>query len=350
MSDAGDTVRIGLVGYGFGARYFHAPLIASASGCELTAVVTRSAQRRAEVSREHPEAECVDDLTALPALGVRAVSISTPAATHAPLALEALALGLAVCVDKPFAMDPAEAESVLGEARRRNLALTVYQNRRWDSDFLTVRGLVEGGRLGRVHRVESRFERFTPDTGPGAAGGGTILDFGSHLADQALQLSGPVETVYAEARPRPDRDGLDDDVLISLRHENGVITTLFGSFVQAAPGPRWRIAGDRAAFVLDAMDGQEAALVAGRSPATEGDKWGATPRQEWGTLRSPDGEEPVPSERGRWDVFYPRFADAVRGRGEVPVDPAGSLAAMRVLEAAARSARERSVVRMGADS
>jgi len=189
-------VRFGLVGYGFGARYFHAPLIASAPECELVAVATRSAERRTLVATEHPDAAVVDDLAGLVAAGAEAVTVSTPADTHIPLCRQALERGLPVVVDKPFALTAADARRAVELAERRGLALSVYQNRRWDSDFRTVRALADSGALGEITRFESRFER--RQDGPPAAGGGTLLDFGSHLVDQAIQLLGPVRTVYAE--------------------------------------------------------------------------------------------------------------------------------------------------------
>ena len=197
-------VRFGLVGYGFGARYFHAPLIASATECELVAVATRSAERRALVATEHPDAAVVDDLAGLVAAGAEAVTVSTPADTHIPLCRQALERGLPVVVDKPFALTAADARPAVELAERLGLALSVYQNRRWDSDFRTVRALADSGALGEITRFESRFER--RQDGPPAAGGGTLLDFGSHLVDQAIQLLGPVRTVYAEIhRPRRPR-------------------------------------------------------------------------------------------------------------------------------------------------
>ena len=125
------------------------------------------------------------------------MAISTPAATHIPLALEAIALGLAVVVDKPFALDAAQARTAVEAAEQAGVTLSVYQNRRWDSDLLTVRRLIDGGDLGEVTLFESAFERFSTDPVP-AAGGGIVLDFGSHLIDQALFLFGPVATVYGE--------------------------------------------------------------------------------------------------------------------------------------------------------
>ena len=180
-------------------------MIASATECELVAVATRSAERRALVAAEHPDAAVVDDLAGLLAAGAEAVTVSTPADTHIPLCRQALDRGLPVVVDKPFALTAAEARPAVELAERLGLALSVYQNRRWDSDYRTVRALADSGALGDITRFESRFER--RQDGPPAAGGGTLLDFGSHLVDQAIQLLGPVRTVYAEilwgSRSRP---------------------------------------------------------------------------------------------------------------------------------------------------
>jgi predicted dehydrogenase len=334
-------VRIGLVGYGFGGRYFHAPLLASTRECALLGVVTTSPERRGQVAAEldRPAFASIEELAAA---GAEAVAISTPAATHIPLAREALELGLAVVCDKPFALDAASARETVELAERLGVALTVYQNRRWDSDFRTLRKLVDSGTLGTLARFESRFERFSPDPGPPAAGGGTLRDFGSHLVDQALVLCGPVERVYAEWHVGDG--GLDDEMFVALNHRDGVRSHLWGSWRQGAPGPRFRASGTDGAYVVDGVDGQEARLLAGASPASEGDRWGAEPKERWGRLRRGDHAEPVPSERGRWDLFYPAFAAAVRGAGPLPVDPWDAVTTATVLDAARTSATSGEVV------
>src|SRR5919107_4019031 len=205
-----EAVRFGLVGYGSGGRIFHAPLLASAAGVDFVGVVTRSPERRAHLAEGLTAFDTIADIAAA---GAQAVSISTPAATHAELAKEAVRHGLAVVVDKPFALDAEAARDVTTTAADAGVVLTVYQNRRWDSDFRTVRKLVADGTLGEVRRFESRFERFEPQRQPPAAGGGTLLDFGSHLVDQALQLNGPAVRVYAEMRGDGD---LDDDMFVAL--------------------------------------------------------------------------------------------------------------------------------------
>ena len=274
-------VRFGLLGYGFGGRYFHAPLIASASGCLLVAVVTTSSERRSLVEHEHPTVEVCRSLDHLVAVGIEAVAISTPAHTHSELTDAALGRGLAVVCDKPFSLDAASAARTVALAEDRGLVLSPYQNRRWDSDFLTMQALAASGRLGELIRFESRFERYAPERGPSAAGGGTLLDFGSHLVDQALVLLGPVETVYAEWRLR--ESGLDDDVFIALTHGTGAHSMLWGSSSQSAPGHRFRLTGSEAAYVVDGpMDGQEQLLVGGATPSALGDRWGHEPERAMG--------------------------------------------------------------------
>jgi predicted dehydrogenase len=330
-------VRVGLVGYGSGGRIFHAPLIAAAPECTLAAVVTGSPQRRAAVAQDLPGTPVVGSLAELADAGVEAVVVSTPAATHTELTREAIGLGLAVVCDKPFALDAAAARATVELAERAGTVLTVYQNRRFDSEVLTLRRLIAAGEIGTVRRFESRFERFRPDSPPRPAGGGILRDLGSHLVDQALQLFGPVDRVYADLHVRADVD-LDDDFFLALRHRAGMFSQLWGSSVQGAPGPRLRVTGTTGTYVVDSLDGQEEALRAGRSPATDGDRWGTEPEARWGRIQRGDATERVPAERGRWDTFYPAFAAAVRGTGPVPVDPWDAVASMAVLDAARTAA------------
>ncbi|MGY1617572.1 Gfo/Idh/MocA family oxidoreductase [Geodermatophilus sp. SYSU D00691] len=338
-----EPVRFGLVGYGFGGRYFHAPLLASAPECDFLGVVTTSPERRELARREHPGTTTFDSLEALAEAGAEAVAISTPADTHTALTDRALDLGLAVVCDKPFALDAEAARGSVERAERLGLPLAPYQNRRWDSDFLTVRALVDSGRLGTVTRFESRFERFDPEPGPPAAGGGTLRDFGAHLVDQALVLLGPVASVYAEWHV--NAHGLDDDFFVALAHRDGARSHLNGSWTQGAPGDRFRVNGTEGAYTVGGpMDGQEAALLAGRTPATEGAGWGAEPEERWGRLRRGDDGEVVPTSDGAWDTFYPAFAAAVRGDGDVPVPARDAVVTATVLDAARRSATEGVVV------
>jgi predicted dehydrogenase len=331
-------VRFGLVGYGFGGRFFHAPLLTSAREVEFLGVVTTSPQRAALATRETglPTFGSIEDLAVA---GAEAVAISTPAETHVPLVGRALRLGIAVVCDKPFALDAAAARALVQLADELDVPLTVYQNRRWDSDFRTVQRLVASGRLGEVTRFESRFERYQPDPGPRPAGGGTLLDLGAHLVDQALTACGPVESVYAEMHT--NAAGLDDDVFVALSHRNGVRSHLWGSWRQGAPGPRFRVTGTLGTYVVEGpMDIQEELLVGGASPASLGEQWGVEPADRWGVLATGAERESVPSVRGAWDSFYPAVAAAVRGTGPMPVAAWDAVATACVLDAARASASD----------
>ena len=337
------ATRFGLVGYGFGGRYFHAPLIEGAPGCELVGVVTSSPDRRKEVGREHPAVPVYGTVDDLVAAGVDAVTVCTPAGTHTALTEDLLRRGLPVVCDKPFALDAASARATVELAEREGVLLSPYQNRRWDSDLLTLRGLIDAGRFGEVRRFESAFERWAPSPEPPGAGGGLLRDFGSHLVDQALFLFGPARRVYAETHEVADE--AEDAFEVLLQHVNGMHSQLTGAWRQSAPGPRFRVTGSEATFVLTSpMDGQEDALVSGLTPESEGSEWGVEPESAWGTLHVGDETEVVRSERGRWDQFYEQFGAAIRGEGPVPVDPWDAVATATVLDAARRSAAEGTTV------
>jgi predicted dehydrogenase len=342
--------RIGLLGYGFGGRYFHAPLIASAPGVEFAGVVTRSPARQAEVAAEHPGVPIFQSLAELAASGAEGVAISTPVDTHIALVHEAIGLGLAVVCDKPFALNAGAARDAVRAAETAGVLLSVYQNRRWDADLLTVKRLLDAGELGQITRFESRFERYQPESGPPSAGGGLFRDFGSHLFDQALYLFGPAASVYAEAElGDKDEDGVvDDRFFAAIRHEGGVVSHLTGNWVEGAPGPRFRVSGSAGSYVLDkTMEIQEHLLLAGRTPATDGEHWGIEPGQDWGRIERGGATAVVATERGRWDTYYPAFAAAIRGQGPVPVDPWEVVATLEVMDAARASARTQRVVPIG---
>lgn len=337
-------MRIGLVGYGKGGRYFHAPLIASLPDATFVGVVTRSPERRQELAEDYPGTSAFDTLADLVAFGVDAVAISTPMASRPELIMEAIELGVAVVSDKPFAADAAQAQVLVDAAQRKGVMLSVYQNRRWDSDFLTVRKLLDTGALGEVSRFESRVERYSPRSVGKAAGGGMLRDLGSHLVDQALVLFGPVARVYAELEfAAPDKP-FDHGFFVSLTHVSGVVSHLWGSCLQNCPGPRLRVSGSQGCYSVEGLDGQEAASLAGLTPKSEGERWGVEAQQRWGWLEQGEHREQVPSERGCWPQFYRQLQDAVAGKGANPVDAQDAVASAKVLDAARLSAREGRVV------
>ena len=342
-------MRIGLVGYGKGGRFFHAPLIASLAGVTFAGVVTRSAERRQQLASDYPGVKAFDTLAQLVEAGVDLLVISTPLQGRPELVMQAIELGIAVVSDKPFAADTQHAQLMVDAALRQGVLLSVYQNRRWDSDFLTVRKLLEAGALGVVTRFESFIERFSPESVGNASGGGVLRDLGSHQVDQALQLFGPVTSVYAELAYSAEHPEVDHSFFMALTHDNGVISHLGASVLQNSPRPRFRVSGSLGSYSVEGLDGQEAAVLAGRTPKTEGERWGAEEHRRWGWFEHGDERERVPTEHGGWQRFYQRMIDAVQGTGQVPVAPQQVLQALRVLDAARTSARTCKVITLGAE-
>ncbi|MFL6136799.1 MAG: Gfo/Idh/MocA family oxidoreductase [Frankiaceae bacterium] len=345
-------LSVGLLGYGIAGEVFHAPLLAATPGLRLAAVVTGDPQRQRRARARHPGADVLPSADALWHRPGRldVVVVATTNRTHVELALAALAAGSAVVVDKPLAPTAAEGRQLLAEAARLGGRLTVFQNRRWDGDFLTLRALAADGALGRVLRLESRFERWRPQVRPGwrelpdpAEAGGALADLGAHLIDQALQLSGPVTSVYAELDRRRPGAAVDDDAFVALTHASGSRSHLWMSAVAAQPGPRLRALGDRAAYVKEGLDGQEEALRSGASPAGPG--WGTEPPERWGLLGAGERLERVPTIAGNYPRFYAELVAALRGDAALPVDPRDSVTVLELIEAARRSAASGGPVR-----
>ncbi|MBB2913319.1 putative dehydrogenase [Streptosporangium becharense] len=340
-------LRVGLVGYGVAGAFFHAPLIAATPGLRLSAVVTRDPGRAAEVSGRYG-ARAVGDASDLFG-STDLVVVASPNRTHVPLAEAALEAGLPVVVDKPLAATAGEAGGLARLARERGLMLTVFQNRRWDGDFLTIRRLVAAGELGEVTRLESRFERWRPvpkggwrEVGGADEVAGLLYDLGSHLVDQAVRLLGPVSEVYAESNVRRSGVTSDDDTFIALSHAGGARSHLWVSAVAARLGPRFRVLGSRAGYVKHGLDIQEEQLRAGLTPGSPG--FGEEPPERWGTLGAGDDRRAVPTEHGDYARFYRDVADCLLRGAPPPVDPEQVVEALTVLEAARLSAAERRVV------
>jgi predicted dehydrogenase len=341
------SARVALLGYGLAGAVFHAPFIAATEGLELAAIVTSNAERRARAGREHPQAELLDSPTAVwdRAPELELVVVATPNRAHAELARAAIDSDLAVVVDKPLTPQAEQARQLVRDARARGVFLSVFQNRRWDGDFLTVRRLLREGALGNVVRFESRFDRWRPqpkggwrESGDPAEGGGLLLDLGSHLVDQALQLFGPARLVYAELDRRRAGVEADDDAFVAIAHESGVRSHLGMTALAGQPAPRFRVLGDRAAYVKHGVDPQEEQLLAGMRPGDAG--FGEEAETRWGKLGAGDQTRRVPTERGDYGRFYEGVAAALRGDAPPPLDPEDAVAALTVLDAARASATE----------
>ena len=238
----------------------------------MATIVTGNPERAERARRQYPGARVEPSVDAVweRAEEHEFVVVATANDSHVPLAERAIDAGLAVVVDKPLAVSAEAALGLVERAEAAGVPLTVFHNRRWDSEFLTARRMIESGELGAVYRFESRFERWRPVAPEGAwrysvpreRGGGVLLDIGTHLVDQALQLFGPAASVYGEVNAR--RGGpADDDAFIAIRHESGVLSHLWASEVAASPGPRMRVLGSEGSFVAEELDGQEAELREG---------------------------------------------------------------------------------------
>ena len=351
---AGRPLRVGLVGYGLAGAVFHAPLLKATPGMELVAVVTRDPGRQAKSRADNPGAEVLDSTAALweRAGELDLVVVATPTGTHVDVAIEGVARGLALVVDKPIAPTAVEARRVAEAAKTAGTFLSVFQNRRWDSDTLTIQRLLAGGDLGTVMRFESRFERWRPEARAGAwreevapsEGGGILLDLGSHLVDQALHLLGPAARVYAEiAKRRPN--SVEDDAFIALTHRTGATSHLWVSAVAALQGPRVRVLGTAGAYVQPHLDAQEEALRSGMAAGTSG--WGREPVENWGLLATRDQTQTIEPVAGNWPAYYAGVAAALRGiTGANPVTAESALAVLEVLDATRASARAGQVVTM----
>jgi predicted dehydrogenase len=345
------------VGYGLAGSVFHAPLIAATEGLALDTVVTSDPGRREQARAEFPD---VNFAASSDELWDRAgeldlIVIASPNKTHIPIATAALNAGLPVIVDKPLARTAAEARELAALAAERGLLLSVFQNRRWDNDFLTLSRLIEAGELGDVLRFESRYERWRPQLKGGwreSAGpeeiGGMLYDLGSHIVDQALRLFGPAVRVYAEADIRRPDAGTDDDTFIAVTHANGVRSHLYASATTPQLGPRFRVLGTTAGYVKYGIDPQEADLRAGKRPGGL-PAWGVEPESMWGRIGAGEspltgGGKPVATEPGDYPAYYAAIATALREGTPPPVTAHEAAAALDVLEAAQRSSREGSAV------
>ncbi|HWH95948.1 MAG TPA: Gfo/Idh/MocA family oxidoreductase [Baekduia sp.] len=350
------SLRVALAGYGLAGAAFHAPLVAATEGLELTAVVTRDPGRRDQLAAAHADVVAVDALEdALD--GCDVVVVASPNRFHVPLAHAAVAAGKHVVVDKPLAVSAADGRALAQAAERAGVVLSPFHNRRWDDDFLTLRRTIEEGRLGRVLRVESRFDRWRPairqgawrEAGDPADGGGLLLDLGSHLVDQAVRLLGPVTAVYAELDLRRVGAVVEDDVFVALAHAGGARSHLWAGVHAADDPPRFRVLGDTGAFVSYGLDQQEAALRAGATPLDAG--FGRRDVEAVGGASFHDGSGGPPAalemERGRWSDFYAGFVAAIRDGGAPPVTAAEAVGVLELLEAARISSARGVVVAVG---
>lgn len=338
-------VRIGLVGYGTGGRYFHAPLISSLAGAVFAGVVTRSPERRVLLHREHPGVAACDSVTELLSRGVDLVTVSIPPQQRTMIVHELIDAGITVVVDKPFAMTVPEARELITHANAAGVMLSVFQNRRWDSEALTVARVAASGVLGTIRLVESALDRWEPHSANDQSGGGWLLDLGSHLVDQVLTIFGPAVTVFAEL----DRSGGiagERSFLILIEHASGIQSRVSANSVQNSFGPRFKVSGDDATLVITGLDIQTDQVLAGETPASLGAGWGVEPRERWAQIVRQHQVTEFERVSGDWMSFYRLTADAVRQGTAPPVTAESAFDTLVVLDAALRSWRTERVVRL----
>jgi scyllo-inositol 2-dehydrogenase (NADP+) len=346
--DNGKDIPVGLIGFGLSGQTFHAPMIAAVPGLELTCVVERSGEL---AQKKYPQARVVRTVEELLAdERIKLCVIATPNESHFELARRCLNAGRAVLVDKPFTVTSEEARLLVHLAEKRGLLLTVYQSRRLDGDFKTVRKILAAGSLGRIVMFESHFDRFRPTlknawrekAGPGA---GMLYDLGPHLIDQAMQLFGKPDSITADIRCERD-GGLVDDAFDLRLDYPGMRALLRSTMIACAHATRFVINGTAGSFLKTALDPQEEPLRRGIAPGGPG--WGEDPEEHWGTLYLASDDSPrgrkVRTEPGDYREFYANMRDAMLGKAELLVKPEQAVDVIRAIELAFESSRELSTV------
>jgi len=339
MTTHDNPLRIGLIGYGYAGKTFHAPLIGATPGLQLTAVASRDAEK---VHADLPHTRVIDHPQSLiHDAGIDVVVIATPNDTHAPLASDALRAGKHVVLDKPMALNLTEARHLVTLAEASSGQLSVFHNRRWDSDYLAVKQAIASGAIGEVAHFESHIDRFRPavrdrwreSAGPGA---GIWYDLGPHLIDQALQLFGLPQRVQAHLAIARDAGLADDWAHVRLDYGARQVI-LHASMLVAGGARRFVVHGDRGSLIKTRADPQEAQLLAGMTPGSDG--WGHDPDP----LRLINGEgieRRMPAPVGDQRQYYMQLRDAIRDDGATPVSAIEALAVMAVLEAGFESSRD----------
>ena len=338
-------LNVGLVGFGFAGKTFHAPVIRVVEGLCLTTIVQRHGG--AAPDPRYADVELVRSVDELLARTVDLVVIATPNTSHHPIAKQCLLAGRHVVIDKPFTTTVAEADELvqLGAARRR--VLSVYQNRRYVGDFVTLRTLLSQGALGRVTMFEAHFDRFRPELRPRAwreqslPGSGVWFDLGAHLLDQALVLFGTPQAISADIRTERDGAAADDAFDVTLHYPH-MRALLRGSMLAAAPGPTFAVHGTKGSYFKYGLDLQEAALKAGRVP--DEPDWDVEPSELYGELTGPEDTRTIPTIPSSFTHYYENVRDAIMGKAQLAVTPEQARNVIRGLELAVASSQQRRVV------
>lgn len=340
-------IRVGLIGFGLAGQAFHAPMIRGVPGLELACIVERHGSNARERYPKVKVARSLEEM--LSDASIELCAVATPNESHFQITRDCLLAGRHVVVDKPFTPTMAEAEQLCCLAEERNRLLTVYQDRRWDGAFMTVRKLIAAGEVGDVAEYEARFDRFRPEPKPGAwreradqAAAGVLWDLGPHLLDGAMVLFGEPKTITAVAIRQRATSEVDDafDVWMDYGH---LRARLRASIIAYAPSHHLLVHGTKGSFVKYGMDPQEEVLRSPNYPDGHdwGANWGEDPESQWGRL-SRVGEQPqkIKTERGDYRGFYANVRDAIENKTQLDVPPAQALRTMRAVLLSHKSSRE----------
>lgn len=336
------SLRVGIAGYGLAGRYFHAPLL-KGCGFDVVGVMTNNSERVQHALEDFPSVKITSTIDELVELRLDLLVVASANIVHAEQAIAGVNAGIPVVVDKPMGLSYEQTKMIVDTSREKQVPVTVFFNRRWDSDALTLKRVMREGLLGEIFRVDSRFERFRPSIATSSwrekysprEGGGLLLDLQPHLISTSLDWFGPAKLAYSSVRSI--RGGGDDDILLVLQHDSGVDSYLSASAIVGAPGPRLRISGSEGALIIEEFDPQEALLRAGRFP--EGGKWSMPTIQRTFIHRGDDVLE-VKSENGNYAIFYELVKGAIAGTNPWPVSTSDALAVASIIdEARANSVR-----------
>lgn len=349
------SFNVGLIGYGMGGKFFHAPILSSIAGLNLSKIRETKAHNIEDASKKYPQATIVgnsSDIFDDPAIDL--VVITSPNHTHFPLAKEALNAGKHVVVDKPYTVTSQDADELIALADNKNKTLSVYQNRRFDSEFKTVQKILDSKVLGNLVEYEVHFDRFRnfikPDTWKeeDTPGTGILYDLGSHLIDQALFYFGMPEAVYADLRIQRKGGKIIDNFEVVLDY-GGLKATLKSGMLVKEIGPRITLLGDMGTYQSYGMDVQEAHLLAGHFP-NEREDWGIGPEALWGTLSTETNglqfKGKIPTERGDYREYYQNIYNALLGKEPLKVTAAQARNTILIIEAAMKSNDEKRVVKL----
>jgi scyllo-inositol 2-dehydrogenase (NADP+) len=344
-------VRVGLIGFGLAGQAFHAPVIRGVAGMELACILERHTNNAKARYPEVRIARTLDEM--LSDKSIRLIVVATPNDSHFSYTKAALEAGRDVVVDKPMTPTLAEAEELVRLAKERGRLISVYQDRRYDGAFLTVKKLVESSALGDVAEYEARFDRFRLEAKRGAwrevadfPAAGVLWDLGPHLIDGALVLFGEPESVYAAALKQRETSTVDDAFDVILQYPR-LRATLRARIIAHAPGPHLLLHGTEGSFIKFGMDPQEEILRGPNCPdgLDWGKDWGLEPEKQWGTLtRVGEARRKVQTERGDYRGFYVNIRDVIEGQAPLDVTPEQFLRTQRALVLAHKSSRERRVV------